>query len=209
LRLNSDNVWEIAKEPLHFDKPEAGVGPGLAFAREMLKNESGDVVIGLIPCAVGGSGIDVWKPEEFYAPTQTYPYDEALKRTLTVLKDGILKGILWHQGESDRSHEKTATYKKKLAVLIHTLRSTINEPLIPFVAGELPDFRGNDVIEFNKMLHEAKKEIPYFDVVSSHGLTANPDNLHIDAASQRELGKRYAKTMKSLKNKPMYNNLNY
>ncbi|MDR1380793.1 MAG: sialate O-acetylesterase, partial [Tannerella sp.] len=132
---------------------------------------------------------------EFYAPTQTYPYDEALKRTLVALKDGVLKGILWHQGESDRSHEKTVTYKNKLTVFVNTLRSAINEPFVPFVAGELPDFRGDDVI-FNKMLHEAKKEIPYFDVVPSHGLAANPDSLHIDAASQRELGKRYAETVR-------------
>lgn len=198
LRLNRDNVWEIAKEPLHFDKPGAGVGPGLAFAREMLKNESDDVVIGLIPCAVGGSSIDVWKPGVFYESTQTYPYDEALKRTLTALKDGVLKGILWHQGESDRSTEKAAMYKKKLAILTDSLRNAVHEPLIPFIAGELPDFRGNDV-EFNRVLHEAKKEIPYFDVVPAHGLTATPDNIHIDAASQRELGKRYAETMRNSK----------
>lgn len=198
LRLNGDNAWEIAKEPLHFDKPEAGVGPGFAFACEKLKSESDDVIIGLIPCAVGGSSIDIWKPGKFYASTQTYPYDEALKRTLVALKNGVLKGILWHQGESDRSHERTVTYKKKLVTLVNTLRDAICDPFVPFIVGELPDFRGSDVDEFNEMLHEAKREIPYFYVVPAYGLTANPDSLHIDAVSQRELGKRYAETMRNV-----------
>ena len=39
LTLDKNGLWKIAKEPIHFDKPEAGVGPGLAFAKEMLETE--------------------------------------------------------------------------------------------------------------------------------------------------------------------------
>ena len=65
LCLNRDGDWEIAKDPIHFDKPVAGVGPGLSFAREMLKTADKDIVIGLIPCAAGGSSIDILLQDHF------------------------------------------------------------------------------------------------------------------------------------------------
>ena len=40
LMLTEENEWVVAKDPLHFDKPKiAGVGPGLAFAQEMMRSE--------------------------------------------------------------------------------------------------------------------------------------------------------------------------
>ncbi|WP_215238997.1 sialate O-acetylesterase [Dyadobacter helix] len=61
--LNNSNAWVIAQDPLHADFPKAaGVGPGLAFAREMERQNPGKQ-IGLIPCAVGGTSIDEWQPE--------------------------------------------------------------------------------------------------------------------------------------------------
>ena len=79
LRLNRDGDWDIAKEPVHFDKKEAGVGPGLSFAREMLKADE-NVTIGLIPCAAGGSGIDHWLYDLFWEQTKSFPYNNALLR---------------------------------------------------------------------------------------------------------------------------------
>src|ERR1700754_5137422 len=46
--LTRDNAWVQAKHPVHFDKPVAGVGPGLAFGIDMAK-ENPKVKIGLIP----------------------------------------------------------------------------------------------------------------------------------------------------------------
>jgi hypothetical protein len=200
LRLNSVGEWEIAKEPLHFDKSSAGVGPGLAFAREMLVDSNPDVVIGLIPSAVGGTSIDFWATGNYLPKTEQCPYDDALSRTKLAMKDGTLKGILWHQGESDSNPEKAATYKDKLASLATTLRNDLQMLDVPFIAGELAGFWEKGAI-LNPIFHEAKKDIPHYDVVSGKGLIALPDNLHIDAASQREFGKRYADTMKSLNSK--------
>jgi len=111
LRLNGQGDWEIAKDPLHFDKKQAGVGLGLTFAHEMLA-EDDEIVIGLIPCAAGGSGIDVWKPGMYWEQTRSFPYDEALSRTKLALKDGTLDGILWHQGEADCSPKKRLPTKR-------------------------------------------------------------------------------------------------
>ena len=110
--LTINNEWAMATEPLHFDKPTmVGVGPGLAFAKAMA-NADTNIVIGLIPCAVGGSPIEVWDRGKFYEPTKTYPYDDALKKTKIALQNGVLKGILWQQGESDSDSIRAKVYGK-------------------------------------------------------------------------------------------------
>ena len=206
LCLNKEGKWEIAKEPVHFDKPGVGVGPGLAFAREMLEQASGnDIVIGLIPCAKGGSGIDVWKRGAFYEPLQSFPYDEMRERTRLALKDGVLKGVLWHQGESDCSPEKAEAYKTKLIRLVNDLREDFQLSGLPFVAGEIPAFQDRDKY-INPVFHETKNYLPNYDVVSAQELTMNSDGIHLDAASQRKMGKRYAEKMTALQSSFGYRN---
>lgn len=197
LRLNRQGEWEVAKDPLHFDKAAAGVGPGTTFARAMLAGEAEDVTIGLIPCAAGGSGIDRWKTGEFWEQTRSFPYDDALLRTHLAMRDGTLRGILWHQGEADSSPAKAAAYQPKLEALVAALRREFRAPEVPFVAGEVPDYRaGEETI--NAVFHQAEETIPAFTVVSCRGFTALPDGVHLDAASQREFGRRYAEAMKRL-----------
>jgi hypothetical protein len=111
LMFNADRQWVPAVDPLHFDKPKiAGVGLGRTFGIEIAKIAPGKT-IGLIPCAVGGTGIDVWKPGAKDAATNTHPWDDAMVRAKAALQDGTLRGILWHQGESDSNPEKSATYE--------------------------------------------------------------------------------------------------
>jgi hypothetical protein len=116
------------------------------------------------------------------------------------LKDGVLYGILWHQGEYDVAMGLVPEYKEKLITLVTALRREFEVPSVPFLAGELSDF-DVDNAAFNKVLHEAENDIPYFAVVSSEGLTAMPDRVHFDARSQREFGKRYAQKMIGMRNK--------
>lgn len=196
LRLNREGEWEIAKDPLHFDKPAVGVGLGLSFAREMLSGNE-DIIIGLIPCAVGGSSIDDWKPGVYYRPTESYPCDDALRRARTAMLHGTLKGILWHQGESDCLQEKAAEYREKLVALVNRLRDELQAPDVPFVAGEIPAFQNRDRY-INPAFREAKQQIRNCETVSAQGLTVLSDSVHLDAASQREFGKRYAVAMLSL-----------
>jgi len=196
LRLNRDGEWEIAKDPIHFDKDVAGVGPGFSFAKEMLKKDS-SIVIGLIPCAAGGSSIDNWLYDKYWEQTQSYPWNQALIRTKLALTKGILKGVIWHQGEADANGDKLKAYPEKLVLLVDKFRRAFNQPSLPFVAGELPAFN-KSAPAFNVMLNEAAKQIKFFSVVPANGFTANPDGIHIDAASQRIFGKRYAEKMKLL-----------
>lgn len=209
LRLNPAGQWEVAKDPVHFDKPVAGVGPGLAFGRAMAAADT-SVVIGLIPCAVGGSGIEAWAPGAYFADTNTYPYDEALARARVAQPAGTLAGIIWHQGETDSSPEKTPAYSTRLAALIAQFRADLRSPTLPFVAGQLPAFQfkkvGADGVErpnpsakrINAAVAGLGKTMPYYAFVSAARTTDRGDHLHFDARSARLLGRRYARAMQQL-----------
>ncbi|CCH53460.1 protein of unknown function DUF303 acetylesterase putative [Fibrisoma limi BUZ 3] len=193
--FTKEDTWVPAREPMHFDKPAVvGVGPGFAFGRrlaEAFPNEN----IGLIPCAVGGSGIDVWQPGAYYEPTKSYPYDDALRRAKKALGNGELAGILWHQGESDSQPEKAPAYGAKLAELIQRLRRELNAPNVPFVVGTLGDFivrRNPDAGVINATLQQMPGRVPDTYCVVSEGLTHKGDSTHFDTPSARTLGVRYA-----------------
>lgn len=198
--LDSNNRWVLATDPVHFDKPELiGVGPAIGFAKEILGNNK-NIKIGLIPCAVGGSPISVWEPGAFYAPG-FHPYDDAMKRVKLAMQKGVVKGILWHQGESDNDSVHAPLYLEKLKTLIARFRAELHQPVLPFVAGEIGYFTNGDFI--NQVIDQLPEQVSHAAVVSAKGLTDKGDHLHFDTPSARELGKRYAEAMKELqKSKP-------
>jgi hypothetical protein len=193
--LNKELSWVPASDPMHFDKPAiVGVGPGFAFAKKIASTYP-SMNIGLIPCAVGGSGIDVWKPGAYYEPTKSYPYDDALRRTRKALENGQLAGFLWHQGESDSKPGNAAIYEEKLTELVQRLRKDLNAPHVPFVVGTLGDFivaKNPDAKTVNDALQQATRHIPDSYCVVASGLTHKGDTTHFDTPSARALGQRYA-----------------
>jgi hypothetical protein len=196
LMLNRSGEWVPAVDPLHFDKPVAGVGLGRTFGLEVAKATPG-VTVGLIPCGVGGSPIDVWKPGAFYAATKSHPWDDAIKRAKLAQKTGKLKGILWHQGESDSTAVLAPDYEAKLHDLVKRLRKELDAEEAPFIVGQLGQFAGipwNDARKQVDAAHrELPKKMPHCAFVESTGLTHKGDKVHFDSASYREFGKRYAK----------------
>lgn len=210
LRLNKAGQWEVAQDPLHFDKPVAAVGPGLTFGRVLAAQDT-SVVIGLIPCAVGGSGIDAWTPGAYFADTKAYPYDEALARAKVAQQAGTLAGIIWHQGETDSNPEKSPTYAAKLTALIARFRTDLQAPAVPFVAGQLPAFQfqkagsdgvphpNADAVRINDAVAALGKTVPHYAYVSAAGTTDRGDQLHFDARSARLMGQRYAQAMQQLR----------
>jgi hypothetical protein len=196
LMLTKEKQWVIAKHPLHFDKSVAGVGPGLSFGKEMTAISKGRKV-GLIPCAVGGTSIDVWQPGGFDKSTNTHPYDDAIDRLNTALRSGKLKGVIWLQGEADSGAEKAASYLSKLTVLISRVRSIVNNPQLPFVAGELGQFK-EQYQNINKELAKLPATVPETAVASSKGFIDKGDQTHFDAESMEQYGIRFAEKMKLL-----------
>ena len=180
--LTKDLQWVPAKDPLHFDKPAAGVGLGSEFAREILK-AAPNATIGLIPCAVGGTTLDQWKVG---GPL----YNTAVERSKEAMKQGKLAGILWHQGESDSGNPKNvATYADRLELMIAQLRKDLQADKVPVVLGELiHGHKTNDSV--NVELAAASKTIPLCTLVSSEGLGNKA--LHFNSPDLRKFGQRYA-----------------
>lgn len=180
---NPLNKYSTIRKKLSMQK----LGPGYTFAMEMSRNTKNP--IGLIVNAKGGTGIDLWAPDSLF-------YREAIKRTKNALKYGDLKGILWHQGESDVS--RYDTYLSKIIDLISALRSEFEIPDLPVVVGQLSEDK-EQRISFNNMILRLPEHLPYVAVVSSKN-TSTFDSTHFDARSQRLMGERYAKEMMKLLN---------
>lgn len=205
LMLNQAGEWVPAVDPLHFDKPAAGVGIGRSFANAIAEATPG-VTIGLIPCAVGGSPIDAWRPGVFYQATRSHPWDDAIKRAKLALQSGTLKGILWHQGESDSSRELAPKYEDKLHDVIARFRTALHAPDVPFVCGQLGLFADSPWNEFKKQVDQAQRDlpqkVPHTAFVSSAGLTHKGDKTHFNSESYREFGRRYAEAYLKLTRGP-------
>lgn len=192
--LNKNDEWVIATEPLHFDKPEIrGTGPGLAFAKEIAK-QNPRFRIGLVPTAVGGSGIETWAPGGYHEMTDTHPWDDAVRRLGVAMQSGELKAILWHQGESDSGPESASLYEARLHDLIRRFRDVAGNDLLPVIIGQLGQFKEwSDGRQLVNAVHEnVPAQIERTRFVSSDGLTDIGDGTHFDARSARELGRRYA-----------------
>ncbi|MEA5260790.1 sialate O-acetylesterase [Arcicella aquatica] len=199
--LTKDNTWAVAKHPLHFDKPQiVGVGPGLQFALTMLE-VSKTKKIGLVPTAVGGTSINLWKPNAYDASTKTHPFDDAVRRIKEAMQYGVIKGIIWLQGESDASPKKSENYGVKFKTMIDSIRVLVNNPKLPVILGELGQYRP-EYVQFNHdVLKTISSTISNTALVYSKGLVHKGDTIHFDAPSAEMSGKRFGKAMIKLQKK--------
>jgi hypothetical protein len=201
LKFSKEMEWVPATEPLHFDKKTAGAGLAMSFARKMADREPGRK-IALVPCAVGGTPLKRWCPDGDL-------YKAAVMRCKAAMKDGTLKGILWHQGCNDARSAKTAeTYADRLVKSITQLRKDLGAENVPFVAGELPRFLPRYVAKNGRLEHwptvnaqlaKAVERLPHAALVSSEGLDdCKRDLIHFETPSLRKFGERYAEAMERL-----------
>lgn len=200
LDYSDSPTWRIARDPLHdkTSKSAPGVGPGIAFAREMLKHEPDpDVVIGLVPCAVGGTPLDRWvKGADLY--------EKALARARAASVHGEIKGVLWHQGENDaRAPAIPETYGDRLTVMFADLRRDLEAPSLPIVVGQLGSFVTANRFAYRDQIRAALSSMPtrvlHVGFADSEGLRHMGDSLHFSTEAQREFGTRYAAVMLQLR----------
>lgn len=183
---NESKYWEPAANPLNKyssirkELSMQKLGPGYYFAKT-LAHKMPHHNIGLVVNARGGTSINEWMPGTNY-------YTEAILRTKTAMKYGRLRGIIWHQGESDV--KEYSAYNEKLARLILSLRADLGNDQLPFIAGELSEDQP-DRIKFNATIRQIPVHMKYTGVASASNLTTI-DSTHFDAKSQRVLGERYA-----------------
>lgn len=201
----NDGQWRTALDPLDdahgqidaisTDK-QAGVGPGLFFARASLKFDPNPVA--LLTCAKGGTSIDRWTPSD----ERTTLYGSCLARVREV--GGRPKGMLWYQGESDaqESPADAGRWLAKFQEMARTLRGDLKVADLPIVIVQLADrprpnatrYPAWDVIQ----AQQSRPPLACTATVSAKGLPRNPDDLHLTTAAQRKLGPKLAKAMARL-----------
>jgi Carbohydrate esterase, sialic acid-specific acetylesterase/Concanavalin A-like lectin/glucanases superfamily len=105
-----------------------------------------------------------------------------------------LRGLVWHQGESDSGLSATV-YKDRLKEFIAAIRSDLGKPELPVIIGELIQ-SGYATTRGAQRL--AAAETPRAAFVSSVGLKGDSTTIHFDTTGQLELGRRYAERMLQL-----------
>ncbi|MBP1925617.1 hypothetical protein J2Z76_001476 [Sedimentibacter acidaminivorans] len=207
IQMLRNGRWQMMTEPINYDRPVSGISLAGSFA-DAWCGQNGEDIIGLIPCAEGGSTLDEWAVEGVL-------FRHAITEAKFAMQSSELTGILWHQGESDSVNGNYKVYYKKLLLIIDALRKELNAPDIPFIIGGLGDYLGKEGFgkscsEYNFINQELQKfafeqDNAYF--VTASGLTSNPDGIHINAISQRKFGLRYFEAFSNRQNvlKPLIN----
>jgi hypothetical protein len=182
------------------------------FGRTMVAHLPKNVKVGIINVAVGGCKIELFDKDKYEAYMTTAPdwmkgmvkeydgnpYARLVEMAKIAQKDGMIKGILLHQGESNTGD---TLWTKKVKIVYDNLMKdlNLNPKNVPLLAGETVNAdQGGICASMNTIIATLPETVPNSYVVSSSGCTVAKDNLHFDAAGYRELGKRYAEKMLSL-----------
>ncbi len=203
--LNAEGRPEPAKAPfnrysnIRKDMSMQMIGPAAGFA-PMMREKTGRNIL-IIQNAKGGSGLWEWQNED---PSSVTFLDSTLMRAVPALKYGKLKGIVWHQGETDTSNGTAGDiYVSRFKQMIARLRSAIvvGED-VPVIVGELGqwEWEKKELINaFNNVtLPRLTEVVPNCRKVESDGLecrSTDHSDPHFSRASNIELGRRYAEAM--------------
>ena len=200
--------WCEASAPLC--RPNTGLTPADWFGRTLVASLPENIKIGVIHVAIGGIDIKGFLPDsipsyvEKKAPgwmkgmLQAYdnnPYERLVTLAKKAQKDGVIKGILMHQGETNTGDPKWAGMVKQVYEnLCGDLQLKPEE--VNLYAGNIVQAGGKGVcIGCKKQIDELPQTIHTSQVISSDGCSNGPDRLHFDAAGYRELGCRYGEAV--------------
>ena len=202
--------WYPAVPPLC--RRTGGLGPADYFGRTMVANLPESIRVGVINVAVPGCKIELFEKDTYQTYAETVPpwmtnfineydgnpYQYLVDMAKLAQKDGVIKGILLHQGESNTNDEQwPAKVKGIYDNLIKDLDLKAQD--VPLLIGEVVNAdQGGACASMNSIIRELPKTIPNSHVISSAGCTCKPDHLHFNSAGYREFGKRYAEKMLSL-----------
>ncbi|MEO6831803.1 MAG: sialate O-acetylesterase [Chitinophagaceae bacterium] len=194
--IDSGENFVFAQEPLNRLQPGlTGLDCGMSFAQSLLPSLPKGTKICLVPCAIGNTFLEEWLEDSDYVVPL---YTNMLTRTRKAMQRGVLKGILWHQGEANAgSLDEQAIYQADFTAFIQKCRKDLSDDSLAFYAGTLAPWSHFPYIDsINSSLLRVEKSLPFVYIVSSVGLSAKPDSVHFDASGQRGLGKRFADAVK-------------
>jgi len=202
--------WYTAVPPL--SRCKTGLTPADYFGRTLIANLPNDVRVGIINVAVGGCKIELFDKDNYQSYVTTAPkwmigminaydgnpYGRLIELAKIAQKDGVIKGILLHQGESNPNDSLWTTKVK--TVYDNLLKDLhLKAKKVPLLAGETvnADQEGK-CAGMNKIIATLPQMIKNSYVISSAGCPDAADNLHFTAEGYRMLGKRYAEQMLTL-----------
>jgi hypothetical protein len=203
--------WYTAVPPLC--RPHNGLCPVDYFGRTLVANLPKNIKVGVVNVAVAGCKIELFEEANYKsyasnAPSwmkniiKTYngtPYEYLVEMAKLAQKDGVIKGILLHQGESNTGDRQwPGKVKSVYDNLIKDL--DLDAKQVPLLAGEVVNAdQHGQCASMNSIIGQVPKTIPNSYVISSAGCSAiPPDHLHFTPAGYRELGRRYGEKMLSL-----------
>ncbi|MDO5442133.1 MAG: sialate O-acetylesterase [Bacteroidia bacterium] len=202
--------WYPAVPPLC--RQDTGLTPADYFGRTLAEYLPAGHKVGVINVSVAGCKIEAFMQDqaEEYGKTgadwlqnimKIYdgnPYDYVVALAKKAQKDGVISGILLHQGESNTGEEDWPEKVKSIyESLLKDLGLKAEE--CPLLVGEVVNSdRGGTCAAHNAVINKVPEVIPTAHVISSSGCRENFDRLHFSAAGYRELGRRYARTMLEL-----------
>lgn len=203
--------WYTAVPPLC--RCWSGLSPADYFGRTMIENLPENISVGVVNVSVAGCKIELFDKVNYQKYTATItedwlkniiaeyngnPYAHLVEVAKLAQKDGVIKGILLHQGESNTGDIQWST---KVKAIYNNLITdlALNPDSVPLLAGEVVHSdQGGLCASMNSIIANLPKTLPNSYVISSSQCTDATDNLHFNSAGYRELGKRYARKMLSI-----------
>ena len=203
----SKGKWIKAVPPLAHCQG-AKLGPADYFGRTMVEKTDPQIKVGIIVVAVAGCSIDLFDKDGYanYARSQqswmtqrinTYggnPYGRMIEMAKKAQEEGVIKGIIFHQGETDAGNGQWPSKVKKVYDNIIKDLGLGND--IPFLAGEV--LRSGVSSGANNNIAKLPQQSSNFYVVSSEGFNqalGDGQNVHFTSQEYRDFGKRYAEKM--------------
>jgi len=207
--------WYPAVPPLC--RCRTGLSPVDYFGRTMVANLPDSIRIGVINVSIGGCKIELFDKDNYpsyieIAPDWMInminefdgnPYGRLVEMAKLAQKDGVIRGILLHQGESNTSD---ILWTQKVKVVYNNLMNdlNLNPENVALLAGELVNTdQGGSCSSMNAIIATLTETIPNSYVIPSTGCEGLPDHLHFNATGYRELGKRYAAQILLLLGQPI------
>lgn len=202
--------WYTATPPLC--RCNTGLTPADYFSRALLTTLPAGSKIGIVNVAVAGCKIELFEKDSVAAYAATAPvwmkniiadyggnpYERLVEMARLAQKDGIIKGILLHQGESNTGD---STWPVKVKAVYNRLLTDLqlDAASVPLLAGEVVNAdQGGGCASMNNIIDRLPEVISTAHVISSAGCTAASDHIHFTAAGYRQLGQRYAAAMHQL-----------
>ena len=199
--------WSTAVPPLAHCQG-AKLGPTDYFGRTMVEKTDPQIKVGVIVVAVAGCSIQLFDKDSYanYARTQQSwmtqrindyggnPYGRLIEMAKKAQEDGVIKGIIFHQGETDAGDGNWPSAVKK--VYDNIIKDLGLENDIPFLAGEV--LRSGVSAGANNNIAKLPQQSKNFYVVSSEGFNqalGDGQNVHFTSQEYRDFGKRYAEKM--------------